>query len=932
MTTLFAILFFISMCAVPGAGQDVLPSMEAGEKPAPGIRHFTPEDGLYHTCIQSIIQGPNGFLWVGSEGGLTRYDGYKFEPIADDARAGLNLTGTWVCNLTLDEKGLLIGTILNGMRHYDPRSGTLSRVYGGGAGTKGHKPISFSAIVTASGGVIWAGSGYKGLWKFTPKQTGNTAGENKKENTGTDSNELYTVTKYTKKTGLSDNNIHALAMGPNGKLWVGTEKGLDRVDPETGNIDSFFHIPDNPDSILHNHTRALYVDRDHALWVGTLKGLTRVAPGKLPNGEAGTCTHFSSVPGDQQSLSHNAVFSILMDASGDLWVGTYRGLNRLDKKTGKFTRFLTASTDKTLPARNSVRSLYQDGSGVLWVGTYRNGMYKMILKRKKFTPYPPKRKMTVFPICEDRNGVIWLGLDSRGVFRIDRSLPQAEQGRYLRILPGEPPDFPAINISAVCADGNGGLWLGTSRYGLVYTEPGEREKEAFRRFVHVSGNKSSLTSDSVGHLLVDRRSALWCATASGISRLSAANKSSGTFDTFPPLDTHVSTLLEDREGNIWAGTYHGKLLRLDGISGESKPYEADPLGPQGLSNCAIPSLLEDREGNIWIATMGGGLNKLDPLRKHFSLFTIENGLPTNKIWAILEDNDGNLWFSSNKGLTRFSPSDGKCSTYDARDGLQGYDFNMASCYKSKRTGELFFGGMNGLNVFFPGNIKSNRHIPNIHITEFRILSKKMSLEKLLADKNRLDLSYSDAMFSFQFSALDFTNPSRNRYAYKMEGLSDKWIYTGADNRRAVFTKLPPGDYTLKIKGSNNDGLWNEDGVSLSIYIAPPFQRTWWFIGLVGLLVLSAAYQFYRTRINRLSRQLGNEKKLDAFLEKYNISVREKEVIRHLLQGKTRGQIEEALFISSHTVKNHTYNIYKKLGIKNKTELVALFKKSHLILP
>ena len=296
-------------------------------------------------------------------------------------------------------------------------------------------------------------------------------------------------------------------------------------------------------------------------------------------------------------------------------------------------------------------------------------------------------------------------------------------------------------------------------------------------------------------------------------------------------DNFVRAILEDRSGTLWLGTNGGGLNRLDRATGKFIRYRNDPADPASLNNNYVFCLHEDRDGNIWLGTWGGGLNRLDGEKGTFSHFTMADGLASNEILGILEDRSGNLWLMTNEGLSRFSPPTGQFRNYDVSDGLQGREFQGGACYQSQ-SGEMFFGGANGFNAFFPQNIFDNRYVPPVRITSFKVLNKEVKLPRPIWETAEIELSPKDFLFSFEFAALDYTAPEKNKYAYKLEGLTDDWIYTDAKHRLASFSLLPPGKYVFRVKGSNSDGIWNEKDVSLVIRVHGPWWRSWWFLSLL----------------------------------------------------------------------------------------------------
>jgi serine phosphatase RsbU (regulator of sigma subunit) len=292
------------------------------------------------------------------------------------------------------------------------------------------------------------------------------------------------------------------------------------------------------------------------------------------------------------------------------------------------------------------------------------------------------------------------------------------------------------------------------------------------------------------------------------------------------------------------------LNRFDRETETFHAYRANPDDPNTLSNDYIFSIYEDKKGLMWVGTWGGGLNRFDRKNGSFKYYTMKDGLPNDAIYAVLEDKKGYLWLSTNNGISKFNPRTEVFKNYNIRDGLQSNEFNGGSFFHSK-TGEMFFGGINGINAYYPEQIKDNPHIPPVVITSFRKFNEVVNFEKPVWEVNKINLSYRDYIFSFEFAGLDFTAPEKNRYAYKMEGLDDEWIYTSAQKRYAEYTTLSPGHYIFRVKASNNDGIWNKEGTSVRIVITPPFWQSWWFVLLSALTFIALVYLVYSNRLKQV---------------------------------------------------------------------------------
>jgi transcriptional regulator with GAF, ATPase, and Fis domain len=315
----------------------------------------------------------------------------------------------------------------------------------------------------------------------------------------------------------------------------------------------------------------------------------------------------------------------------------------------------------------------------------------------------------------------------------------------------------------------------------------------------------------------------------------------------------VRTIHEDMSGHLWIGTEGGGLNKFNKASNSFERFISDAYDTSSISNDYIFTIHEDNSGILWLGTWGGGLNKFDPKTKKASYFNTDDGLPSNAIYGILEDESGNLWLSSNNGITRFDPRTKSITNYNVKDGLQNNEFNGGSYFKSG-SGEMFFGGIDGFNSFYPGNIKDNKFIPPVLITSFQKFNEEVEFERPIYSVGNIILSYEDYVFSFEFASLDFSVPEKNKYLYKMEGLDKSWIRTSSSRRFATYTTLSPGDYTFRVKGTNSDGVWNETGASINITIQPPFWMTWWFRALVIISLILAVLGLYKLRVKRLEEK------------------------------------------------------------------------------
>ncbi len=408
-------------------------------------------------------------------------------------------------------------------------------------------------------------------------------------------------------------------------------------------------------------------------------------------------------------------------------------------------------------------------------------------------------------MLEDRTGQLWLGLTGDGLERFDRATGTFT---HFRNDPGDPRSLPDNRVYALAEDRRGDLWVGTYGGGLSRLD---RSAGAFTTYRHDPADPASLAAPGV-----------WA-------------------------------LLEDREGDLWVGTLGGGLDRFNRETGTFTHHVHDDADTGSISDNIIVTMLEDRAGRIWVGTTGG-LNRLDRPTGRFRAYHEKDGLANEVIFGILEDGAGNLWMSTNKGLSRFNPETEEFRNYNYVDGLQGDEFNQFAYAKDARSGEMFFGGPNGLNIFDPGKIRSNPYVPPVVFSSFTRYNSddaegKPIVETGIDVKPAITLSYKDNVANFEFAALSFFNNDKNRYAYRLEGYNDSWIQLGAE-RRATFTNLDGGDYVLHVRGSNSDGVWNEAGASLAITVTPPWWKTRWAYASYVLIIVAVLYGLRREEINR----------------------------------------------------------------------------------
>ncbi len=915
-----------------------------GQEGAPRFDHLSVEDGLSHSTVTSIVQDHHGFLWIASQEGLNRYDGYGFKVYRHDPEDAGSLADNEAFTLLVDNRGeLWIGTYGAGLDRFvqaeerfdhfshrpdDPASlshpavlslletdggtlwvgtedglnrlhrdnGTFTRYLHDLADGQARKRITVSALLEHGSGELWAGTS-EGLYRFAdmpPPPTGprvETRGyPTSSLRDGTAELTLYEAVRPD-AANADWGGVNALLEDSEGDLWIGTGDGLKRLDPETGAVVHYRHDAADPRSLSEDYVQSLYRDRAGALWVGTLsQGLDRFDWAKE------SFSHFRHDPLDPESLNDNSVLSIFEDSRHILWLGSYVGINKYDRRRARFGTLRQRPGQEATFSAASLWALHQDSAGRLWVGTYASGLDR--LEREQ----ADRQWRIAANYAPDPTNVT----------------PAPLRGRAAT---GGPGALPHGTVSALHEDRSGTLWVGTWG-GLSRFDPA---LERFVTYRHDPEDPSSLGENTVYSIHEDRGRRLWVGTWGGLNRLERdpSGREEPYFVRYPSApgepailgETPIFAILEDRRGVLWFGSDRDGLLRL--AAGRFEHFRHDPARRQSLSGDKIAALHEDSAGRLWVGTYGAGLTGLDAARQRFRHYRRKDGLPSDSVLGILEDDRGRLWLATTHGLSRFDPRAESFRNYDAGDGLQSDVFSSRSAFRGG-SGEMFFGGIRGLNAFFPADVEDDLRPPPVAITDLLLFNRPVALRSTEPDSplarsilatEKLVLSHRDYVVGFEFAALHFANPKKNRYAYRLEGFDRYWVAAGAGQRLAQYSNLRPGDYTFRVKASNGDGVWNEDGAALEITVLPPPWRTWWAWSLyLGALATAAAVYLrshrrhleHERRINqRLRRADGVKSELIAELEAKNV------------------ELERFTYTVSHDLKSPLVTIKGFLGLARK---------------
>jgi signal transduction histidine kinase/ligand-binding sensor domain-containing protein len=850
---LLALFLVLAGCGVPnsvgptgvrsstGTGSEQIPasmreagtSLEPGLAPLPGRRirfqHFSLDEGLSQTSVRSLLEDSKGFIWVGTEDGLNRFDGYRFEVFRPDPEDSNSLSEGIIRALIEDNKGFIwIGTYQGGLNRLDPRTRQFTRYRYQPNQANSLSDDRVSAILEGPSGTIWVGTAV-GLDRFDPSN---------------DQWRHFTLRRAA-EGGSPSVGVLALHEDSSGVLWVGTTAGLARFDPVEMRL--FYHaeFSDEDGGARDPAVQAIWEDRDGDLWVGTVRsGLLHL------DRERREIARYAFDPDDPTSLSGDSVSAIYEDPWGVLWIGTDGGLNRFNPLADRFVRYQHDPREPSSLSDDQIDCLLGDRSGGLWIGTAYGGLDRYDRRSEQFVIYKaegrnPDRSNTdaIWSIYEDKFGYLWLGTNGSGLERFDR---ETGSWRYFQHDPEDRNSLSNDVVMTIIGDDTD-LWVGTWGGGLDRLDLNGRR---FRQYRFDAGDPNSISSDVVWVVYEDSGGGLWIGTDNGLNFF---DRSLNRFIRYlhDPGDPNsissnlLGAIYQDRSGTLWVGT-HGGLNRFDPDRQEFRRYQHDPDDPGSLSNDIVFAIYEDMAGRLWLGTYGGGLNRFDPESETFAHFRVKDGLPNDVVYGILEDDQGNLWLSTNNGLARFNPETEEFFNFDIVDGLQAREFNYNAYFKS-RGGEMFFGGVAGVNAFYPDHITANSYVPPVELTSMSQGGEPLALDRDMPYVTDLAFQWPDNNLEFEFTALSFFQSDQNQYAYRLDGFDSGWNEIGTQ-RIGRYTNIPSGTYTLRLRGSNNDGVWNIEGRTLQLTFEPPLWGTWWFRGGVGLLLVTLAVGVYGLRI------------------------------------------------------------------------------------
>jgi ligand-binding sensor domain-containing protein/DNA-binding CsgD family transcriptional regulator len=796
----------------------------------PYFDHLTINDGLSNNTVYAITQDQNGFIWFGTRDGLCRFDGYNFSILKKEDKPGHNISGNQVIALFEDKyQNLWVGLRDGGTQILEYNTQQFKRPSGNSTDSINWERVTASSFFEDSNGNLWIGTLGMGVFKY---------------NFQNDSIYHFVQEEENPKKKILNNFCFSFTEDADGNIWMGLlGNGLNYWNPKNNSIHSIVDT-DFEGIDLYSYDKTVLAIGDK-VWIGTegngiyifdtntrtftkhllsrdlvkdlvlnpIKNTVLVATDGqglfVFNEEGVQLNHFTYSANLANSLNSNALYDLYFDHDQNLWIGTFNGGINIEKaQKARFFSYLNTNNSEDAPGFNSVLSF-----------------------------------------CESTTGRIWIGTDGGGLLEFDKN-----NGTFYR------PDFkikdldPKI-ITTIHEDKNGTLWLGTFNNGLVSFDPASGE---FQNFINQQGIPNSLFNNNVWAIEEEENGDLWLGLlGGGLQRLSIQKEEFRSFINRPNDSTSISgwnirALKLDQDNNLWIGTELNGLNVMRN-SKVDKFERWAPFSKKYFPSYSILSFFENGDF-LWIGTEGDGLIRFNKKTFEVKIYGVKDGLASMVVNSIQMDAKGIFWLGTNGGLSSFDTNNEIFTNYNFEDGLQSNQFNPNASFFSK-DGNMYFGGINGFNVFNPNTIPLNTILPKLAFTEFKVFNEAVKigenrggniiLNAPINEEPEICLDYWQNAFTISFAALEFTNPSKNQYAYKLDGFDDDWIKVGADARQANYTNLDPGKYTFLLKASNNNGVWSEEVKKLSIEVFPPFWKTWWFRLLMIIFISSLVIAYFQ---------------------------------------------------------------------------------------
>lgn len=815
--------------------------------------NITSSQGLSQNTINCVIQDRKGFLWIGTNNGLNRYDGYKFRIYKNELGNQNSLSNNYIVALHEDTRGnIWVGTYGGGLNLFNPNTENFIRYQ-----HKKNDPNSIAsndirAFHEDEEGKIWLGL-YGGNFSYF--------------NPATQTFKRFPLDprrKYPKP-----NRVLTLIPDKKQGFWVGTMTGLFYFDRQQGTYTKHFWVYKNSQAIgKKNMVYHIFRDRvtPRILWLCTIEaGLV-----KFDTYTNKIVKRWEANPTDSHSLRTNAVMSFHQDQKGDYWVGSKKGFYKFTPESDKFMLLPSDPQNPRKIAGNNIQRIFEDKAGTLWLCSYEHGISTFNPCLTNFGYYAPIEKTIrqISSFCEDHKNNIWFGTKG-GTIGLVRFNQKNNTIKTFKPDPENPQSIASNEVNILLTDVDGSIWIGTVGQGLNHYDSKTEKFEHYLPNIHDTFG-IPLRSPNIGALYQDQNkpNELWVGTRGyGLFKFSKKEQRfvqeyihKKYYNGTKISHATIIAITKDYKGNLWLATRNG-LSRLNLRSNSFTNYFHSVNDPHSISGNYVSALHIDQQNILWIGTHNG-LNKINLKevyegKARFKHYTVKQGLSNDIIHKIIEDTQGILWLSTSRGLSRFDKKQETFNNYDERDGLQGNEFSTNSGLLTKK-GAVLMGGTNGFNLFYPHSIRKNNYAPPVVFTDFQIFNKPVSISKKGAltrpiwSADTLNLSFKDKLISFEFAALNYVLPQKNTYAVFMENYDQAWRHIG-HKQKETYANISPGTYIFRVKATNNDGVWSKKEARIVVVVSAAWWQTNWFkmsLALVIIMLLAGGFQLRRRLIKR----------------------------------------------------------------------------------
>jgi len=798
------------------------------------FNHLTVQDGLASHYVTDIHQDQKGFIWICTANGLNRYDGNTFKVYRHEPDNQNSLSHSSTNSIAETKDGILWIATINGLNRLDPQTETIQRFF---VNSQHRIP---KILLSKNSDILWIATRHQGLICFNTKTF-----------------EFHYIKHNPEQSdnSLCSNTIQALYIDHLNYLWIATINGLNRYDFKTKTFLQFKSRHNDKSSLYVNRVNAIYEDNNARLWIGT--------DGRIQQLNMNS-NQFKTIYPDRHEEHINIKF-IRGDKQNNIWFGTsHDGVWMFNQKKSQWKNFKNNNSKFSI-GENSLQSFLQDSSGAYWFGFTGKGISLLFPEHKKIQWITSRQYdiksiggNTINGIIEDHQGKIWLGINGFGLDRIDLETGNI---KHYKANKNNPEQLISPTVVSLLEDHQNNIWIGTWGAGL---ECLDTKTDIFSHYQHDPDNSKSISANVITDIYEDSDHFLWISTwGGGLNRFDFKTKSFKHYRNAPEnsdsiRDNRIIDIYEDSNKTLWLSLIGGGADRFDRSTETFIHFTNKDSSSKLLLSSTIHCFYEDQNHEFWLGTISRGLIHLNRKNGHFKIYSTRDGLCSNLVAGILEDDSGNLWISTDNGLSRFNTKSEKFRNYDTNDGLTSPYFNMRSALKSKN-GQFFFGGNKGINLFYPEDLKQNSFIPPIVMTDFQLFNQSVPvgrnsvLSSNICYMNKLVLTHEKSVFTLRFAALNFISSQKNLYAYHMSNVDKDWVYVDSSRPFATYTKLPNGNYTFKVKGSNNDGIWNEDGILLNITILAPWWQTLWFKMTLFWGIILCIFLYFHIRFTRIKK-------------------------------------------------------------------------------